>query len=112
MHLPIGSIRDWRIDDAGVRYFEVPYSQAGLRSASWMSYLRSTMSFTVKLNKKNEYVVTIGGPITDAVLVRLTSYLRILELTKESTASPKDVRSLADTVDTDMWRKRRQRMAS
>ncbi len=70
------------------------------------------MSFSVKQNKKNEYVVTIGGPITDEVLIRLTSYLRILELTRKSTATTTDIEKLADTADTAMWSKRRQRLAS
>jgi hypothetical protein len=77
-----------------------------------MAYLGSAMSFTVKRNKKNELVVTISGPITDQVLSRLSGYLRILELTKDSTATSDDVAKLADTVDTAMWRKRRKRMAS
>ncbi len=70
------------------------------------------MPLKISENKKNELVLTLSGPIDQAMIEHVVKYMRYLQITRRSKATQADIDKLADEVDTAMWRKRRKRMAS
>lgn len=70
------------------------------------------MPLKISENKKNELVLTLSGPIDQAMIEHVVKYMRYLQIARRSKATQADIDRLADEVDTAMWRKRRKRMAS
>lgn len=70
------------------------------------------MAIQINENKKKQVVITLSGPIDQAMIEHVVKYMRYLQLIGKSKATQADIDSLVDEVDTAMWRKRRKRMAS
>lgn len=70
------------------------------------------MALKISENKKKEVVITLSGPIDQAMIDHVVKSLRYLQILKKSKATQADIDKLADEVDTAMWVKSRKRMAS
>jgi hypothetical protein len=70
------------------------------------------MALQISEGKKNEVVITLTGPIDQAMIDHVVKYMRYMQVLRKSKASQADIDKLVDEVDTAMWRKRRKRMAS
>ena len=71
-----------------------------------------TMALQINENRKNEVVITLKGPIDQAMIEHVVKYMRYLQIVRKSKATQAEIDKLVDEVDTAMWRKRRKRMAS
>ena len=70
------------------------------------------MALKINENKKKEVVITLSGPIDQAMIDHVVKSLRYLQVLKKSKATQADIEKLADEVDTAMWQKRRKKLAS
>jgi hypothetical protein len=70
------------------------------------------MALKISENKKKEVVITLSGPIDQAMIDHVVKSLRYLQVLKKSKATQADIEKLADEVDTAMWQKRRKKLAS
>ena len=77
-----------------------------------MSLSLGTMALQMNENRKNEVVITLKGPIDQAMIEHVVKYMRYLQIVRKSKATQAEIDKLVDEVDTAMWRKRRKRMAS
>ena len=77
-----------------------------------MSLSLGTMALQINENRKNEVVITLKGPIDQAMIEHVVKYMRYLQIVRKSKATQAEIDKLVDEVDTAMWRKRRKRMAS
>jgi hypothetical protein len=70
------------------------------------------MAVKISENKKKEVVITLSGPIDQAMIEHVVNYMRFLQVQRRSKATDADVKRLATEVKRSMGRKRRERLAS
>lgn len=70
------------------------------------------MAVKISENKKKEVVITLSGPIDQAMIEHVVNYMRFLQVQRRSKATAADVERLATEVKRSMARKRRERLAS
>jgi hypothetical protein len=70
------------------------------------------MALKISENKKKEVVITLSGPVDQALIEQVVNYMRYLQVNRRSKASQADVDKLADEITRSMASKRRKRMAS
>jgi len=70
------------------------------------------MALKISENKKKEVVITLSGPIDQAMIEHVVKYMRYLQVLGKSKATQADIDKLVDEVDTAMFHKRRKRLAS
>ena len=70
------------------------------------------MALKISENKKKEVVITLSGPIYQAMIEHVLNYMRFLQVQRKSKATVADVERLATDVKRSMARKRRERLAS
>jgi hypothetical protein len=70
------------------------------------------MALKISENKKKEVVITLSGPVDQAMIEQVVNYMRYLQVNRRSKASQTDVDKLADEITRSMASKRRKRMAS
>lgn len=70
------------------------------------------MALKISENKKKEVVITLSGPIDQAMIEHVVNYMRFLQVQRKSKATAADVEGLATEVKRSMAHKRRERLAS
>jgi len=70
------------------------------------------MALKISENKKKEVVITLSGPIDQAMIEHVVKYMRYLQVLGKSKATQADIDKLVDEVDTAMFHKRRKRLVS